>query len=44
MGLFSRLNPLFENHEVLVLLALPEPFAHRLLIPLQAEEHLAEDV
>ena len=44
MGLFPRLNPLFENYEVFVLLALPEPFAHTLLIPLHSEQHLAEDV
>ena len=44
MGLFSRLNPLFENYEVLVLLALPEPFAHTLFVPLHSEHHLTEDV
>ena len=43
-GIISRLNPLFENHEVLVLLALPEPFAHTLFVPLHSEQHLAEDV
>ena len=43
-GIISRLNPLFENYEVLILLTLPEPFAHQSLIPLHSEQHLAEDV